>query len=141
MYSRHSKYLVRGATLFATLSLGALFLAPVAGAATTAAAPARLGGQSPLSAVQARALSKNVNDKVIVVFRNQVTNIPDTAAGAGRRTESVDQAQASVVAELAETHAAHIIRYQVIDAVAATVSAGEAKRLSSNPAVAEVVKD
>jgi subtilisin family serine protease len=136
-----SKYLIRGATLFATLSLGALFLEPVAGAATTVSAPPRSGSQTPLSAAQAQALSKNVNDKVIVVFKNQVTGIPDTAAGAARRTESVDQAQASVVAEMAETHASHVMRYQVIDAVAATVSAGEAKRLSANPAVAEVVKD
>jgi hypothetical protein len=142
MHSRRSTRLVRGATFFGALSLTALLLAPAAGATTTsAAAPPRTSGQAPLTAAQARALSKNVTDKVIVVLKNQVTNIPDTAAGSALRAESVDQAQASVVAELADTHATGLVRYQLIDAVAATVSAGEAQRLSKNPAVAEVMKD
>ncbi len=46
-----------------------------------------------------------------------------------------------MLSDLRATRAGNVRSISLVNAVAATVSAGEAKRLRSNPAVAEVVKD
>jgi hypothetical protein len=97
--------------------------------------------QAPLTAAQARALSTNVTHKVIVVLRNQVTSLPDNASNASRRTADVHAAQRGVMSDLTATRARNIKSLSLVDAVAATVSPGEAKRLAANPAVARVVPD
>ena len=97
--------------------------------------------QPPLTAAQALALSNNVTDKVIVLFRNQLRSIPDTAANAFRRTAAVRSTQAAVRAELAATHARNVKSLTLINAITATVSPGDARRLAGNPAIAQVVKD
>jgi hypothetical protein len=98
-------------------------------------------GQSRLNPAQAKALSSNVTDKVIIVFRNQLRGLPDTPANAARRTSATRAVQAGVLSELKATHALHVRSMSLVDAVAATVSAGEAKRLAGNPAVSEVTPD
>jgi hypothetical protein len=99
------------------------------------------GGLAALSPGQAQALSKNVSDKVIIVMRDQVTSLPDTAANAARRTAAVTALQHGVLSQLAATHARNVRSISLVNAVAATVSPGEAKLLASSPAVAEVVPD
>ena len=130
------KHIVPATVLAASVSL--LAIAPVTSAKSSAGAAAR---QGPLTAKEARALSTNVNDRVIVVFKNQLGSIPDTPSLRAHRANAVAAVQAPVVSELALTHATHVKRYQLINAVAAYVSRGEAKRLAANPAVAEVVPD
>ena len=107
------------------------------------AAQARTGppAQRALTTAQAKALSTHVSDKVIVVFNNQVSAIPDTATNQAVRSSAVRQVQRSVLSELTATHARSVKSLSLINAVSATVSAGEARRLQANPAVAEVVKD
>ncbi len=119
------------------LATSAVTLLTATGAATAASPP----GQAPLTAAQARALSDNVSDKVIVVFKDQLRGTPDNAANRSARDAAVATDQAPVVNELNATHATHVKQYQLINAVSATVSAGEARRLRANPAVTEVVKD
>ena len=123
------------ATVALLLLVAAGGLPRVAGAATAA------GGQTPLTAAQAQALSANVTDKVIVVFKNQLSATPDTPRTATARVAAVSQVQAGVVNELAQTGARQVKRFQIINALSATVSPGEATRLSANPAVKEVVPD
>ena len=50
-------------------------------------------------------------------------------------------AQAGVLAELHKIHATKVRSYGIVDAISATISAAEAKRLKSNPAVRAVVPD
>jgi hypothetical protein len=57
------------------------------------------------------------------------------------RFAAVKAAQAPVMRELATVHARRVKSFQLIDAVAATVSKAERARLAKNPAVAEVVPD
>jgi subtilisin family serine protease len=123
------------AALIVPLATGALVAAPVAAAATPAPE------QAPLTTSQAQALSSNVTDKVIVVFKDQLPATPDSPSNVANRVAAVNQVQHGVVHELALTHARQVKSFQLLNAVAATVSPGEASRLSANPAVAQVVKD
>jgi len=94
-----------------------------------------------LSPAQARALSTNVTDKVIVVFKNQVAALPDTTANSVVRAAAVRNLQQGVLSELAATHASNVHSISLVNAVSATVSPGMAKLLAANPAVARVVRD
>ncbi|HXQ75692.1 MAG TPA: S8 family serine peptidase [Acidimicrobiales bacterium] len=97
--------------------------------------------QAPLTASEAQALAKDVTDKVIVVFKNQLAATPETAPDEAARNAAVAGIQNPVVHELSLTRAQNVKTFQVIDALSATVSAGEVRRLAANPDVAEVVKD
>jgi hypothetical protein len=97
--------------------------------------------QAPLSAAEAQALSSNVSDKVIVVFQNQIAGSPENAKNEAGRNAAVAGVQSPVLHELSLTHAQNVKSFQVINAVSATVSPGEAARLAANPAVSQVVKD
>jgi hypothetical protein len=119
-------------------------VAQASGTVSSAADHASQGAartQAPLTPAQAKALSRNVTHKVIILFRNQVRGLPDTPANAARRGSAVRAIQSGVLAELKATHAANVKSMSLVDAVAATVSAGEAKRLAANPAVSEVTPD
>jgi len=86
-------------------------------------------------------LSANVNDRVIVVLRDQpVMARPGTRASSAR-SAAIASAQAPLLRELKLTRARRITPYRLVDAFAATVSSGEAARLRDNPAVAEVTPD
>jgi peptidase inhibitor I9 len=106
-----------------------------------AAAQASGASQAALTPAQARSLSSNVSKRVIVVLRDQVSQYPASKALVKYRAAAVGQTQHSILGELSETKARNVHSYTTINAVAATVSAGEASRLAANPAVAEVVPD
>jgi hypothetical protein len=96
---------------------------------------------APMTPALAAQLSKNVNDKVIVVLRSQPKVVrPGTRASAAR-SAGIAAAQAPLLRELRAVHATHIKTYQLVDAFAATVSRGEAARLKANSAVARVIPD
>ncbi len=132
----------RAAAITAPVILLALGTAATSAATAQAQAghPAA-GGQAALTPAQARALSANVTDKVIVVFKNQLASVPDTAVNSAMRASTVRSLQAGVMSELAATHAAAVKSISLVNAVAATVSPGMAKLLAANPAVSEVVPD
>jgi hypothetical protein len=122
-----------------------LLVALATTATTTAQAlSSHIAASSPvttLSPAQAKALSTNVTDKVIVVFKNQVASLPDTAVNSTVRASAVRSLQQGVLSELAATHASNVHGISLVNAVSATVSPGMAKLLSANPAVGEVVPD
>ncbi|HET7012598.1 MAG TPA: S8 family serine peptidase [Streptosporangiaceae bacterium] len=130
----------------------ALLKAPIAVAALLLAIPAtaqaggmagRIGarGLPALTPALAKALSRHVTDKVIVVFRDQLRRLPDTPADSARRAAAAHASQAGVLADLKATHAVGVKSISLVNAVAATVSAGEANRLAADPAVAAVTPD
>jgi subtilisin family serine protease len=94
-----------------------------------------------LTPSQAQALSRNVTDKVIVVLKNQVSNLPDTPVFSARRAASVKQSQQGVMSVLTATHAGDVKSISVVNAVAATVSSGTAQLLAANSDVAAVIPD
>jgi hypothetical protein len=104
-------------------------------------APAARAGQPPLAPGLARSLSRGVTDKVIIVLRNQFPGIPDTPGDSARRTATVAFAQSAIMRELTATRARDVKPVTLINAIAATVSPGEAKRLAGNPAVGQVTQD
>jgi hypothetical protein len=96
---------------------------------------------SALTPAQAQALSHNVTDKVIVVLKDQIASIPDTPSNSARRTTAVRSLQSGIRSQLSATHARNVHSLSLVNAVAATVSPGEAKLLAASPAVASVVPD
>jgi subtilisin family serine protease len=116
-------------------------IAPSAQAQARTAGAAAPSGQAVFSPARARALSANVTDKVIVVFKNQLTRLPDTPADTAERSIAVNHVQQSVRSELAAVHARNVTSISLVNAVAATVSPGAARLLAADPAVAEVIPD
>ncbi len=66
-----------------------LLVALSATAQAATQAPRAHSARAELTAAQARALSRNVTDKVIIVFKNQVAGLPDTPGNAVRRGSMV----------------------------------------------------
>ncbi len=121
--------MIRGGTsATVALALALIGLAPVA--AVTAAAPDAVAAAAPATA----------SEPVIVVLRHQYS-FPGGAGGARERIAAGNSAQAPVLASLRASHATRISQIHLIDAVAATVSAAEAKTLAASPSVAQVVPD
>jgi hypothetical protein len=126
-----------GVGLAAVGLLGAAqWVAPSVSAQSTSS-----GGQAPLTASQAKALSTNVTKRVIVVFKDQVGQDPASRAHLSARRSVESGVQSPVLNELGQTKSRDVHSYTTINAVAATVSPGEEARLAANPAVAEVVPD
>jgi len=122
----------------APLLVAGLMVAPGVASASSAApaAPA-----APLSAAQARALSANVTQRVIVVLKDQIRQAPASKAMVSTRVRIESQERTGILSDLKATNARGVKTYTSINAVAATVSSGEAARLKANPAVAEVIPD
>jgi len=127
----------------ASITSSVLLVALAASAATAQAqtAHAAVSGRVALTPAEAQALSRDVTDKVIVVLKDQVAGLPDTAANAAKRAATVKQLQGGVMSVLSATHAADVKSISLVNAVAATVSPGTARLLAANPDVAEVTPD
>ncbi len=128
---------VVAAPALASVLLGGLPAVAGYGAATAAAA---LGGAGdgrpafgPLTPALTARLSQDADEPVLVLLKGQ--------AGPGPAAASARTAQASLVDELRLVHATGIKRFTLVNSVAATVSALEARRLAADPAVAAVIPD
>ena len=129
----HPVLLVTGAAAALVLAQGAAALAAPAG-------QQRPDQQKPLTAWQAAQLSTHVDQHIIVFMKDQ------PAASAGRsamaaRSAAISASQRPLLSELTQVHATHVIGYRLVNAFAATVSAGEEARLKANPSVAQVIPD
>jgi hypothetical protein len=118
---------------------------PVALLALSATAEAQAGqvgraGHQSTAGLTAK-LSTKVTDKVIIVFKDQFTSIPDTIRNEAVRRTDVTSDQRAVLAQLAKTHARNIKSFSLVNAASATVSPAEAQDLRTNPAVKEVIPD
>ena len=114
-------------------------------AATAVAAPTTTSAgsqaQLPLSAAQAAQLSQNVSQHVIVLFKNQPRAAHEGTSAFQARASKITSFQQPLLGEFRQVRAAHVRSYTLVNAVAATVSAGEEARLKANPAVQAVIPD
>jgi hypothetical protein len=117
--------------------------AVTAGTATAAATAATSTSSltAPMTPALAAQLSRNVNQHVIVLMRGQPAQAHVGSRAEAARASAVTDAQRPLMTELGQVHATHITQYQVVNAFAATVSAGEETRLRANPGVSEVIPD
>ncbi|HEX3688121.1 MAG TPA: S8 family serine peptidase [Solirubrobacteraceae bacterium] len=110
-------------------------------AAISASAKSTHQRSAKLSPALRAALSKNANQHVIVILKGQMKAAHVGSRAAAARLAAIRAAQAPVVSQLRSVHALHIKSYQLINAVAATVSKAERAQLAKNADVAEVVPD
>ena len=96
---------------------------------------------SSLSAAEIARLAYNANQRSIVLFKNQHQEYPARPATASARGRAIDSDQAPVVHELKQLHASGLKAFHIVNALSATISAAEARRLAGNPAVQAVVPD
>jgi hypothetical protein len=94
-----------------------------------------------LPSASAGAQSRAPVHRVIIVLRNQVSNLPATRRSEVARHAAVTSLQAPIVSQLAASGARSVHRYTLINAISATVSGAEESRLRSDPAVSEVIPD
>ncbi len=131
-----------GSILLVGASAATLVLAQ---AATAVAAPTVTStasqAQQPLSAAQAAQLSQNVSQHVIVFLKDQPPAARAGSAAARIRSNAVAASQSPVLSELRQVHATHVRPYRLVNAFAATVSAGEEARLKANTSVQRVIPD
>ncbi len=126
-----------GASALVVAPAGVAAASPPGGrAAPLATAPATA---PRLSAAEARAFSRNVSQRVIVVLRAQPAAVSHQAAP--RLEATVAGLQRPLIGELRQTAARNVHSLTLVDAVAATVSKGEEAWLRRDPAVARVVPD
>jgi len=98
--------------------------------------------QQPLTAQEAAALSQDANTPVIVLLKDQPAATAKTdAAAATSRAQGITSARQPLMSELSQVRAQHVKSFTLANAVAATVSKGEAARLAANPSVAAVIPD
>jgi hypothetical protein len=125
----------------AVLAVTAASALVAAGITATVVAQSSQAGAATLTAALAAQLSKNVNQPVIVIMKDQFAQAPVGSDAAAVRADAISSAQQPLTSELAQVHATNIKRYTLVNAVAATVSTGEVARLRAEAGVAEVIPD
>ena len=110
--------------------------------ATSAASPSSSNPSfSKLSASQVKALSSGREERMVVVFDNQLASLPATKAHRQARQAAATAMQAPLVAQLKQVNATSITSLSLLNAVAASMPASEARALSRTAGVKEVVPD
>jgi subtilisin family serine protease len=128
--------------LVAVCGVLSLAAAGIAAAARSPHHPVFRGKRSILSAAEIRRLSADATHHSIIIFKNQLSNLPARPGRYARaRASAASASQAGIRAELAAVHATHVQGFQLINAVAATISSPEIQRLEADPAVQAVVPD
>src|SRR5215470_8642100 len=133
----------KGLRLAAVLGTAGLLPLAASGAAVAAHSPAHFfeGTTSILTKAQVERLAAHATHRSIIIFKNQLTGLPARGATANARINAANTAQAGVMAQLKQVHAAHVHGYHIINAISATISTAEIGRLKANSAVQAVVPD
>jgi Subtilase family len=127
------------------ISFTAVAAWPAAGSTAAAAAGAAASPARPslarLSTSQVKALSSGKQERMVVVFDDQLAGLPATRAHRQARQAAATSMQAPLVAQLKQVGATRITALALLNAVAATMPAAEARALSRTQGVKEVVPD
>ena len=108
---------------------------------TTRASVAPRPSFSKLSANQVKARASGKRERMVVVFDDQLTNLPANRAHRRAREATAASMQAPLLAQLKQVGATHITALSLLNAVAATMPAAEAQALSHTRGVKSVVPD
>src|SRR5277367_745208 len=131
--------------LVGAAGLAISFTAAAAGTAegATSATPASSANPSfsKLNTSQVKSLSSGRQERMVVVFDNQLSSLPATKAHRQARQSAATALQAPLVAQLKQVGATGITTLSLLNAVAATMPAAEAQALSHIQGVKEVVPD
>jgi len=111
------------------------------GGASSVSLQHELHGLTPLTPEQAQALSRNADQRVSIVFKDQYAGLPARGTTRTQRMNAIATAQSPVMAELNQVGATSVHPFKLINAVAATISSAEVDRLKADPAVQAVVPD
>jgi Subtilase family len=119
--------------------------AGTAGATTAPAAGTTPSSVNPsfakLSTSQVKAFSSGKQERMVVVFDNQLTSMPATKAHRQARQAAATSMQAPLVAQLNQVGATDVTNLSLLNAVSAMMPASEAQALSHVAGVKEVVPD
>ncbi|HEY6792751.1 MAG TPA: S8 family serine peptidase, partial [Trebonia sp.] len=94
-----------------------------------------------MSAGQVKADSSGKRERMVVVFDNQLSSLPANRAHRSAREATAASMQTPLVAQLKQVGATSITTLSLLNAVAATMPAAEARALSHAQGVKEVVPD
>ena len=132
----------KAASLLGAAALGGTAMTGAGWAAGSAAALASAGPSfSKLSTSQVNARSSGKQERMVVVFDDQLSNLPANRAHRQAREATAASMQAPLVAQLKQVGATHITGLSILNAVAAAMPADEAQALSHTAGVKEVVPD
>jgi hypothetical protein len=132
----------KAALLLGSAALGVTAMTAAAGAAgPTARTSVARSSFSKLSPSQVKTRSSGKREAMVVVFDDQLTNLPANRAHRHAREATAASMQAPLVAQLKQVGATHITTLSLLNAVAATMPAAEAQALSHTPGVKAVVPD
>src|SRR5579863_4277234 len=115
--------------------------AALASTASTHRASVPRPSLSRLSPSQVKARASGKRERMVVVFDDQLTNLPANRAHRHAREAAAASMQAPLVAQLRQVGATHVTALSLINAVAATMPAAEAQALSHTRGVKSVVPD
>src|SRR5262249_38658049 len=96
---------------------------------------------SVLTAAQIRRLERGAKRHKIIIFKNQLSNLPARGRSARARASAASASQAGVRAELAKVGATHVHSFTIINAVSATITPGATRLRQHNPAVRAIAPD
>lgn len=131
------KAALTGAVVVST-AVGVVAGAPVAAGAGLSLSPS--GWTGHLSSHQVASLSAQADHRVIVLLRNEHTNLAGQA-NESKRASAFNSDRAPIVGQLQQLHASRIQTYGTVNAIATTVSSAEEANLRSDPAVLAVDPD
>ena len=127
------------------LGAAALGITAITGTSWAAGSAARASVPTPsfskLSPSQVKTRSSGKRERVVVVFGDQLTNLPANQAHRHARESTAASMQAPLVAQLKQVGATHITTLSLLNAVAATMPAAEAQAVSHTRGVKAVVPD
>jgi hypothetical protein len=131
----------KAASLLGAAALSVTGLTGLGWAASSTALASVRPAISKLSPSQVRARSAGQQERMVVVFDNQLKNLPANRSHRHARAAAAASMQAPLVAQLKQVGATHITTLSLLNAVAASMPAAEARALRHAQGVMKVVPD
>ncbi len=131
----------KAASLLGAAALSVTGLTGLGWAASSTALASVRPAISKLSPSQVKARSAGRQERMVVVFDNQLKNLPANRAHRHARAATAKSMQAPLVAQLKQVGATHITTLSLLNAVAASMPAAEARALRHAQGVMKVVPD